>query len=231
MRTTGTILATAAGALLLSPSPTEAQPSGTITEGARVRITAPEIQTRPIVGTLVGIEPGGLSLERDGDHRQELIPRTAVRKVEISAGRKSNTRKGALIGFTVGAALAGAFALALASGDWSVGGGELARAVGILGGGGAAVGGLLGAAIKTERWEESSPEQVRVSVVPAPGGGVGVSVRLRLDHSRSTAGLNSATASWGRPVPRGPRAACDSAGGPCQGDTAVPTGPRPRARP
>jgi len=185
MRVRGRLLVTAGAILLLPVARAIPQSMDAVREGTRIRMSGPTIQGSPLVGTLVGVDALRLTLELDASHELQSVPRSAVEKLEVSRGRRSYTKKGALIGFGMGAIVAGAALVAVSSGanGWSVDSGDVVAGVCLLGGGGAALGALVGAGSSTERWEEAGPERFVLRIVPTPGG-VGVSARLLLAPSR-----------------------------------------------
>jgi hypothetical protein len=173
-----------ATASLLVPVAT-AQSRSPQSEGARVRITAPSVGTRPLVGTLVGIESDALKLDVEGALESRVVPRSAVTKLEFSQGRKRNTMKGAWIGLATGAVAGGALAAAYASSDGGPVNAEFVPLVaGVYGAAGMALGALIGAMVKSERWREADLEGPLVSVGSVPGGGVGFSIHVPVGRSR-----------------------------------------------
>ena len=165
-------------ALVLTGGPRAAaeQPEG-VAPGDRVRVAAPQLWREPVVGRLLDVGPETLSLELPGGNGPEAIPRSAVTRLEVSRGRKSQAGRGALVGLAIG----GAATMLLTFGDYSsdVHGDPNLLAIGAaLAGGGAAVGGAIGWAIKTDQWEDVTQRPVQVGVSPIPGGGLGFAVRL-----------------------------------------------------
>lgn len=167
--------AVVAAMLLLPTVQATAQQSATITEGTRVRVRAPSIRDKSFKGTLVGIDSGSLTLELDGSHDHEIVPLSALKKLEVNVGQKGNAGAGFVLGFGAGAGVAALVSLGMGSES-----GETVKGVAILGGIGAAIGALTGALIKTEHWKKTDIERFQVSLGPAAGGGVGVSVQIKL---------------------------------------------------
>lgn len=147
-----------------------------LTPGSRVRITAPQLDARPFVGTLVGLESDGLRVKRGRNDVPTLIPRSFVTRLEVSGGRKSQAGRGALIGAGVGA-MPG---LLLTFGDYSS---DTRPSPGVVAAVGAASGVVVGAAIgwalKSEDWQSTELPAVAAGVTPLPGGGLGASLRVR----------------------------------------------------
>ena len=78
--------ATVATILLLPTVQVTAQQSATPAEGTRVRVRAPSIRDKSLKGTLVGIDNEALTLELEGSREREVVPRSAVKKLEVSIG-------------------------------------------------------------------------------------------------------------------------------------------------
>lgn len=151
------LLALAGGAAHAQPPP------GPPPVGQRVRIQTSSAET-PLVGTLRQVDERTLLVD-DGNGAFTSVPTADVRKIELSTGRHSNVKRGAIIGGAVGVALAVGAIIAVCD-DTDC---EYGRAVTALGLGGAATGALVGAPIKTERWRSVPLEGVRSRVdVPRP---------------------------------------------------------------
>ncbi len=164
--------------------------------GARVRVTRHFCQPfnsncvgglpQRYVGTFVRGEADTLVVQSNGDTLS--VPVNLVTRLDLSRGRKTNTGKGAGIGFLLGG-LVGAV-IVYASYEECVGGfaclGDLGPGVnvvagGVIGGlGGLVTGAFIGLAIQTDRWREVPLDRVRVSLGPQRDGrfGLGASVRF-----------------------------------------------------
>ncbi len=141
-----------------------AQDSLPVTVGDTVRITAPTLELKKYDGTLQGIRGGMLTV----DTLQLAV--ALVTRLDVYRGRKSNWGKGALIGGTfLGLAFGGLgwwFCV-----DECEPRAALAAAGLVLGfAGGALIGGVIGALIKSDRWEEVPLDQLRVSFMPQRDG-------------------------------------------------------------
>ncbi len=126
-----------------------AQQVNSLQPGTRVRVMAPSIAERPLIGTVALYPaPDTLALTRG-----VAIPLVAIEQLEISRGRKSHWIMGALMGAGIGAAL-GVSAGAEETGELGAGPAMVIGGVG-LGLLGLLVGGLVGNAIpaEPERWE------------------------------------------------------------------------------
>ncbi len=170
--------------------------------GARVRVTrlpiCPPTHTtcvgrspRQDVGTFVRWSDDTLLVLSNGNTL--ALPLDAVTRLDVSRGRKTNTGKGAEIGFLLGGVVGAVIGYAsyeecVPQGprSWSCIGpnfGSEGAALGgaLLGGlGGGVVGALIGASSKTDRWQEVPLDRVRVSLGPQRDGrfGLGASVRF-----------------------------------------------------
>jgi hypothetical protein len=156
---------------------------GAIASGARVRVLAPAISAKPIVGQLVGsdettltiLRTGGRPLVgwpfRRGDRKTLRLPRESVTRLERSV-RPSRKALGKGVGMGVGL-LAGVLAASRINPPSSTGQGAelLTMPLGVV------VGGFLGAAVTPgDRWAAEDPGKVRVGFTRAPGVGVRLSV-------------------------------------------------------
>jgi hypothetical protein len=177
-------------AVVVGVSAAQADEPGPVAPGPRVRLTAPSVSGKSLVGTLVGLDEATLMLQRQGAKETLQVPRRAITRVEVSQHR-SRKGKGAGIGALVG--LGAAVAIGLGAGDlcgpiqgddlvarlernFCHGKGETAAVVGILT---VPAGALLGLAVAPgEKWVASTPDRLRVSVVPVRSG-AGLTVSLR----------------------------------------------------
>jgi hypothetical protein len=148
--------------LLAQPAPLE--------PGASVRITAPDCDAQAYKATYEGIR--GDTLVASG-FTTLRCPTAAVTKLELYAGRRSNTWRGAGIGFLAGTA-AGFAVWHLAIGACYEGAAvndcALVLGGGIGGLGGALVGAVVGAFVKTDRWRRIPPDRFRIQPAVTPGG-------------------------------------------------------------
>jgi hypothetical protein len=145
-----TLVAVALSAL---PTLSGAQGSPPLEPGSRVRVSVTEPGSRPFVGTLEALQDERLLLRVD--EHSHPIPIGAIRRVEVSRGRRSSTR------WTAIGAIAGGAAGALAGGclanrdDYGVLCGGQNDTKYVIGG---ITGGLAGGALaawlgRSERWE------------------------------------------------------------------------------
>lgn len=187
---------TALIAVVLGVSVARADEPAPVAAGARVRLTAPSVSGKRLVGTLVGLDDTTLTLQRQGGKETLQVPRGAITTTEVS-WRRSRKGKGAAIGALVG--LGAAVAIGLAAGDddcssvQDVGNpwldltahvlrtfchskGEMAAFAAILT---VPAGALLGLAVAPgEKWQPSSPDRLSVRITPVRGG-AGLTVAFR----------------------------------------------------
>jgi hypothetical protein len=117
--------------------------------GARVRLTAPSVSRRPLVGQLVR-ESAALEIRRD-DGSSASVPIRSIEKLQVSSGRKRKTLVGAVCGAALGVGTALITLRCKHPGfceDNYINAGLV-----VFGGGGAVVGALVGTAIRTEHWK------------------------------------------------------------------------------
>ncbi len=140
------------------------------------------------VGTFVTWEADTLVVQSNRDTL--AVPVDFVTRLDVSRGRKTNTAKGAGIGFLLGGLVGAVIVYAsyeecVPQGLFSCigpnyGPGTYALMGGVIGGfGGLVAGALIGSAIKTDRWQEVPLDELRVSFGPQRDGrfGFGASVR------------------------------------------------------
>ena len=154
--------------LFVPPSILSAQQPPPLEPGARVRVTAPDCGIDEQAGTLQPSRGDTLVLA-DGTR----CLRSNVARFEVSQGRKSNVGKGigygALVGGVVGSIVAASDQASCTS--WCVTEGSVAFIGAIIFAvPGAFVGGIVGAFVKTERWEEVPLDRLRVSFAPQRDG-------------------------------------------------------------
>jgi hypothetical protein len=155
-------------ALPLAAAPV-ADHAPTLEPGARVRVTLVETPARALVGTLESRSDRGLTLRLDQHTR--VVPADAIRRVEVSRGRRPSTKwavLGGLAGGAVGAFAGGCLANKDDYGVLCAGQDDKKYVVG------AAVGGLVGGALgawlgRSEQWEDVAPTPRPAPFAPRGG--------------------------------------------------------------
>lgn len=161
-------------AALLATVPALAQEPPGPALGQRVRAWTTTARG-PTIGTLSAEDDTHLVIS-GADGALATLPRGEVTRLQVSAGRRSRARTGALIGAAVGLGAALMFTVA----ECELGCDNTARSLLILTAGGGALGGLVAAPIRTERWRTVPVPRGRVGLTLAPSRtGVAVSVALR----------------------------------------------------
>ena len=152
-------------------------PGGPLAEGDRIRLKAPGVADRTIIGRLRRADQSALAVTRD-DGSVVDVPRAAIQELEIARGRRSHAKKGAIIGAAAGAGFVLAAFAAEKGCDSDPRCGIYSSVFAtVFGATGALVGAGIGAMVKTDRWVKVDPGRVRVGVAPT-GRGVVVSVSV-----------------------------------------------------
>ncbi|HEY3280393.1 MAG TPA: hypothetical protein VGJ83_07750 [Gemmatimonadales bacterium] len=119
-------------------------------QGQRVRVTAPASSPARITGTFIGIRSDSVVVA--GPEGERAVPRSAVLRLDVSRGPKTNAGTGALIGMgVVGAAGLVACGGCFASDDG--GGANFLLVLFPSLAGGALIGVLIGSGVHSDRWE------------------------------------------------------------------------------
>jgi len=158
----------------------------------RVRVTAPSVSGKRLVGTIVALDDTTLTLQAQGAEEKTRIPRAAIAKLEASR-RRSRKRLGAGIGLLAG--IGGAAAIHYAADKTCeragerTGGDQLGviftcvgtGAAGLLGGIlSVPAGTLIGWAVAPgEKWEETAADHLRLTVGAGRGGGMRAALAVR----------------------------------------------------
>lgn len=158
--------------------------------GMRTRVTSPALGPGRSVARVLGYRADTLMLRPDGTQDSVAVPFAQVTRLDVSRGRKTNVRKGLLIGLLGGATLGAVSAYAayeedsceanqfICIGDMFSRSEETLMGGAVVGLLGAAVGGVVGAIWRTERWERAplGSSAGRVGLAPARGGGLALAV-------------------------------------------------------
>jgi hypothetical protein len=137
--------------------------------GTRLRVTAPPVTAKPIVGSLVQITEREIILAVSASDRT-IVPRANIERVEWSKGRHGHPIKGLLIGAAIGAVV---LPVAICAGE-TCGEGEIPVGALVGAGLGALPGVGIGALVKTERWAELPVGNLRVTAEAIPKRGFGL---------------------------------------------------------
>jgi hypothetical protein len=181
MKLRSTILA---GLLSSVAAPLWAQPAGpalgsVLSVGSRVRLKSDAIGGEHR-GLVVSLDEGALTLASDGGGVPLKLPLASITAADASLGRKRHTLQGAAVGAAVGLALG--LGYSVNPDDCGVNSENFcSRGEALAGGslGGAGLGALVGALIKTDRW---APITLRAANArgrrDARSFGLGVAVRF-----------------------------------------------------
>lgn len=144
--------------------------------GAWIRIKAPSVSDRQLVGALVAVGADTLVLRSKEQSMLLVIPVASVARLDVSRGMQRRYGRGAVLGLVSGAGLG--FFLGLASGDdepgafMSLTGGEKAMLLAIpLGLFGLLVGTLIGATVESDIWQPVPLDRIRVGILSQRHGG------------------------------------------------------------
>lgn len=154
-----------------------AQQGSLVAPGDRVRVSRLG-SVPPLVCTVLALKADTLVLDAEDRVAPLEVPLALVEKVEVSHGKKSRIGTGAIVGGLTGALL-GALG-SLAWGDAGSLGSDAGVAILASTAAGTGIGALIGAATKTDRWEEVPLTDIRVGLSPVTPDGVAVSVAYRL---------------------------------------------------
>lgn len=176
--------------VLFAPSPGSAQVPGALAEGQRVRVAVRcevvldqlkdcrKYRARAFAtGTLRTLDADTLWVGSDSGGAELAIPLVHVTQVWVVDGKRAHVRDGALLGAVAGAVVFGVVGApgpedcVGSCGDLDGVGAVLYMATGAL------LGGVVGARIKSDRWQEVPVGRPRVSLTPQPGG-IGASVSI-----------------------------------------------------
>ncbi len=162
-----------------------AQERRPIVPGVTVRVSAPPVVEKHVVGFVVSLDRDTLVLNVEGRAAPLMIPLVSVGVLEVHRGRKSRIGRGALIGLGVGVAVGGVSGFGLCEMDETKSGCEFHEHIfgslisgalfGLLGGG---FGALIGVAVRTDRWEAVPLERIRVGLTRHGGRGLALTASV-----------------------------------------------------
>jgi hypothetical protein len=169
--------------LLAGAIPAAAQDAGPLAGGDKVRVT--RTGAGRFQATVLEVQPGAL-LVRIGEGGPQRIELSGLQRLEVARGRRGHVLQGALIGFLPGFALGAYAGNALGCDDQGPDCTDVGAAVAaglMLGGVTAVAGGLVGLAVRGDRWKKvdlpagRTGPQVGAALAPVPRG-VGARVTL-----------------------------------------------------
>jgi hypothetical protein len=166
-------------ASLWLPGASFAEESRILALGSRVRVTSQETGSQPLIGQVVALEPGIVVVLAENGSSQTRVSVAPSTTLEVSAGKKPQPGRGAMLGAAVGV-LPG---LLMTFGDYNTDKGNPA-AVSLVGAAaGAAIGALVCSALKTEDWLPAEVPAVIAGIAPVPRGAA-VSISIRWGRGR-----------------------------------------------
>lgn len=166
--------------------------------GRRVRLSSPSTDLHNAVATVlwlhgdtVVVRSGGFRVNGHGhrltDTTVTSVPLAAITELAVQRGTRSNTGTGAAMGLGVGALVGVGLAVATSASEkecssdamfcWETTGADYAGgvvAIALLGG---ALGAIVGAVTKTDKWEEVPLDHLQVSIAPTRNG-LGIGARI-----------------------------------------------------
>jgi hypothetical protein len=162
--------------LLAAALPAAAETPATVGAGDKVRVTAAAASGR-FKATVLEVQPDALVV-RVGDGAPQRIELSGLRRLEVARGRRGHVLQGALIGFLPGFVLGAYTGNALGCDDQGPDCTDVgaAAAVGLMFGGVTAVaGGLVGLAVRGDRWKRvelpaTRGPKIGVALTPLRGG-------------------------------------------------------------
>lgn len=153
-------------AVAMGTAPAQAAGESPLQIGDRIRIKTP-VSSSAIKGTFVAADDAALTLAPEGrDATHKKFARSEIVKLEVARGKRRNVVWGAVGGAAVGLMVD----LVATAADQSDSGPCDFGACVILPAMGAAVGALVGLAIKTDRWDAVPADKLGLAVLPTRHG-------------------------------------------------------------
>ena len=150
------------------------QPSD-LAQGARVRVTASGALRQQLTGNILTQDEKTLTIIDEGGQSVK-VPRERVTRLDVSWGRKRQVLPGLLIGAAAGGLIAAVLPLCDSYGGTCSTRGELLTG-GVVGFG--AIGAVVGAFVKSDKWVEIPLDRGRVTLRAGPSRrGVGLALTL-----------------------------------------------------
>ena len=140
------------------------------TQNTKVRFKAPSLTKKWIVGEVVKMTRDTLLLREGRTFLQ--VPLSSISNFEVGIGQRRNAGKGSLIGLGLGLAVLVPVAIEDYSNERSWQGFATAVTAAYILPSILVLSTLIGAAIKTEKWVEVSPQRLNLSIAPTPEKGL-----------------------------------------------------------
>jgi hypothetical protein len=153
-----------------------------VAAGDKVRLTPAD--GRRFSAVVVETEPDALVVRTGPQAAPTRVPLAGLQRVQVARGRRGHVKEGALIGFVPGFLFGAVIGHVLGCDDQGPNCSGATRATlaagTMVGGITAAAGGLVGLAVRTDRWVDAAPSPPRVQgvILPLPGGGAAASVAV-----------------------------------------------------
>ncbi len=165
-------------ALLALPTHLLGQATDTLRTGARVRLSVAAPAADTMIGTFAGWQADSLLLDHESGTLR-VLPVKYINRLEVSRGTKSNAGTGAIAGLLVGAVATALFLVALCEEtDTPCQGDEFFLAFAIIAPLPTALGALMGAAARSERWESIPLSQLTPETIRPRGLSIGLAWRF-----------------------------------------------------
>jgi hypothetical protein len=103
-----TLRVVAAGLLLMGATSSPGDDAAAVAPGTRLRVFAPTLGRKPLVGVLQSLRDDALTLAAEGHPSAVVVPRQEVTRIDRSGGRHSRARwaiRGAGLGLLAGVAI------------------------------------------------------------------------------------------------------------------------------
>ena len=156
--------------LLVLPSGLHAQ-APTLTPGSRVRVwpacpaSTPARACSPVIGQFLGFQGDSLLIQEDGGPPR-VIPGDPAMRLEVSAGRRGHTLLGLGVGTLTGLATGAALVSSCTTGSEDDGLCNIYYLITVPAGAG--LGSILGALIRTDRWQSVAASRISLNILPMP---------------------------------------------------------------
>jgi hypothetical protein len=154
-----------------------------LTSGDTVRLRTADAGSRRLTAIVVEVQPDALLVRTAPDAPARRIPLADLQRLEVARGRHGHVLQGAAIGFLPGFIFGAYAGNALGCDDQGPNCTDVGAALGVgalLGGITAVAGGLVGLAVRSDRWQElplSSTRSTRLGAALTPvRGGLGARV-------------------------------------------------------